>query len=154
MGSSNTGGRDDSGNAAGSDSSNGGLPDSNSTLYSEGEKVLAYHGPRIYEAKIQKAEIRKKEWRYFVHYLVSMNLLRFLLKIGNKVNYLTIRAHVSNSWDEWVGADRLMKYTDDNIQKQQALEKKQGADKNHKSGRSTQAKPKGSTGQPPPASKY
>ncbi|KAL8251016.1 hypothetical protein R6Q59_034709 [Mikania micrantha] len=26
-------------------------PDSDSNLYSDGEKVLAYHGPRIYEAK-------------------------------------------------------------------------------------------------------
>jgi len=29
--------------------------------------------------QIQKAEIRKKEWRYFVHYLVSMNFLIFRL---------------------------------------------------------------------------
>ncbi|XP_056696876.1 protein MRG1 isoform X2 [Spinacia oleracea] len=52
MGSSNTGGKDDSGaNAGGSDSSNGGVPDPKPGLYTEGEKVLAYHGPRIYEAK-------------------------------------------------------------------------------------------------------
>ncbi|XP_048502217.1 protein MRG1 isoform X1 [Beta vulgaris subsp. vulgaris] len=119
MGSSNTGGKDDSGNAGGSDSSNGGLPDPTTRLYSEGEKVLAYHGPRIYEAKVQKIETRKKEWRYFVHYLG-----------WNK------------NWDEWVSADRLMKITDENIQKQLALEKKLGADKHHKSGRSAQTKPK------------
>ncbi|XP_021735059.1 protein MRG1-like isoform X1 [Chenopodium quinoa] len=123
MGSSNTGGKDDPGvNAAASDTSNGGLADPKPSLYAEGEKVLAYHGPRIYEAKIQKAEIRKKEWRYFVHYLG-----------WNK------------NWDEWVGMDRLMKITEENIQKQQALEKKQGADKHHRSGRSAQTKPKGST---------
>jgi len=75
-------------------------------------------------------------------------------QVGNNVNYLTICAHVSNSWDEWVGIDRLMKYTDENIQKQQALEKKQGVDKNQKSARSALTKPKGSTGQPPSASKY
>ncbi|KAL2906360.1 Protein MRG1 [Bienertia sinuspersici] len=122
MGSSNTGGgKDDSGKAGGSDSSNGGLQEPGSNLYSEAEKVLAYHGPRIYEAKIQKAELRKKEWRYFVHYLG-----------WNK------------NWDEWVGTDRLLKYTDENIQKQQALEKKQGAEKHHKSGRSAQTKSKGS----------
>lgn len=34
------------------DMSSGGSPPSNSSLYSEGEKVLAYHGPRIYEAKV------------------------------------------------------------------------------------------------------
>ncbi|KHG13105.1 Mortality factor 4-like protein 1 [Gossypium arboreum] len=55
------------------DTSSGDTPPSNSNLFSEGERVLAYHGPRIYEAKayypVQKAELRKKEWKYFVHYL-------------------------------------------------------------------------------------
>lgn len=45
--------RDDS--ATDGDASSGGGGDapkpSNSSLYSEGEKILAYHGPRIYEAK-------------------------------------------------------------------------------------------------------
>ena len=50
------------------------------------------------------------------------------------------------SWDEWVGMDRLMKYTEENIVKQQALDKKAGVDKNSKSGRSGQAKPKSSAG--------
>ncbi|XP_058187591.1 protein MRG1 isoform X1 [Rhododendron vialii] len=112
--------KDDS--ATDGDNSGGELPDSDSSLFSEGEKVLAYHGPRIYEAKVQKAEIRKKEWRYFVHYLG-----------WNK------------NWDEWVGADRLMKHTEENVLKQQALDKKQGVDKNSKSGRSAQTKPKASS---------
>ncbi|KAL0291534.1 UNVERIFIED_CONTAM: protein MRG1 [Sesamum calycinum] len=43
--------------------------------------------------------------------------------------------------------DRLMKHTEENIQKQQALDKKAGVDKNTKSGRSAQTKPKGSAGQ-------
>ncbi|WOL17471.1 protein MRG1 isoform X2 [Canna indica] len=88
-------------------------------VFSEGEKVLAYHGPLIYEAKVQKAEFRKDEWRYFVHYLGW-----------------------SKNWDEWVATDRLLKYTEENIRKQQALEKNQNTDKNQKSGRSTQNKPK------------
>ncbi|BFG35887.1 hypothetical protein CerSpe_221610 [Prunus speciosa] len=104
------------------DTSSGDAPPSNSSLYSEGEKILAYHGPRIYEAKVQKAERRKNEWRYFVHYLG-----------WNK------------NWDEWVGGDRLLKNTEDNIMKQQALDKKQGVDKNTKSGRSAQTKPKSSS---------
>ncbi|KAI4324843.1 hypothetical protein MLD38_030295 [Melastoma candidum] len=105
------------------DNSSGGEPPSASdsqVLFSEGEKVLAYHGPRIYEAKVQKAEIRKDERKYFVHYLG-----------WNK------------NWDEWVGANRLLKYNDENIAKQQALEKKkQGKEKNPKSGRTAQNKPK------------
>ena len=39
-----------------------------------------------------------------------------------------------------------MKHTEENVLKQQALDKKQGAEKNPKSGRSAQAKPKSSTG--------
>lgn len=92
---------------------------SNSKFFNDGEKVLAYHGPRIYEAKVQKSEIRKNEWKYFVHYLGW-----------------------SKTWDEWVTADRLMKTTEENIQKQKALDRKQGVDKNPKSGRSNQTKPK------------
>ncbi|KAE9449697.1 hypothetical protein C3L33_18402, partial [Rhododendron williamsianum] len=42
--------KDDS--ATDGDNSGGELPDSDSSLFSEGEKVLAYHGPRIYEAKV------------------------------------------------------------------------------------------------------
>ncbi|EOX91558.1 MuDR family transposase isoform 3 [Theobroma cacao] len=48
------------------------------------------------------------------------------------------------NWDEWVGADRLMKHTEENVIKQQALDKKQGVDKSSKSGRSAQTKPKSS----------
>ncbi|OIW09686.1 hypothetical protein TanjilG_06492 [Lupinus angustifolius] len=133
--------KDDS--ATSGDASPGDAQPSNSKLYSSGEKVLAYHGPRIYEAKalsltsfyffisslfqfpvslnfhVQKAEIRKSEWRYFVHYLGW-----------------------SKNWDEWVGEDRLMKPTEENVKKQQALDKKQNAEKNVKSGRSSQPKAK------------
>ncbi|WVZ24167.1 hypothetical protein V8G54_002711 [Vigna mungo] len=91
--------KDDSATSA--DASAGDVQPSNSGVYSEGEKVLAYHGPRIYEAKAP--------------------------------------------WDEWVGEDRLMKFTEENVAKQLALDKKQNVDKNVKSGRSTQAKGKTST---------
>ncbi|KAJ7525268.1 hypothetical protein O6H91_17G043500 [Diphasiastrum complanatum] len=77
-----------------------------STQFSEGEKVLAYHGLLIYEAKIQRAEFRKKECKYFVHYLGW-----------------------SKNWDEWVGADRLMKVTEANLEKQRKLFKYQNGDK-------------------------
>ncbi|XP_075510589.1 protein MRG1-like isoform X2 [Primulina tabacum] len=108
--------------ASGGQNSSGDPTESTSkSLFSEGEKVLAYHGPRIYEAKVQKAEFRKNEWRYFVHYLGW-----------------------SKNWDEWVGMDRLMKYNEENILKQQALDKKVGVDKNTKSGRSAQTKPRSS----------
>ncbi|KAG4930673.1 hypothetical protein JHK84_047660 [Glycine max] len=131
----------DNDSATSADASAGDIPPSNSGVYSEGEKVLAYHGPRIYEAKasftslsfrrvrfilffplVQKTEIRKSEWKYFVHYLGW-----------------------SKNWDEWVGEERLMKHTEENVLKQQALDKKQNVDKNVKSGRSSQGKAKIST---------
>ena len=56
------------------------------------------------------------------------------------------KTYLGNSWDEWVGTDRLMKHTDENLQKQRALDKKQGVDKSSKSGRSAQTKPKASSG--------
>lgn len=76
--------------------------------FREGEKVLAYHGPLIYDTKIQKAEYRK-EWKYFVHYLGW-----------------------SKNWDEWVSADRLMKPTEENLEKQKKLFKNQTGDKQSK----------------------
>ncbi|CAN1343162.1 Protein MRG1 [Linum perenne] len=111
--------KDDSGSDGDAPSGDAPLPDSNH--FTEGERVLAYHGPRIYEAKVQKAELRKKEWKYFVHYL-----------------------RIANSWDEWVGADRLMKHTEENILKQQALDKKQNIDKSSRLGRG-HTKPKNSS---------
>ncbi|XP_022843739.1 protein MRG1 isoform X1 [Olea europaea var. sylvestris] len=105
------------------ENSSGNVPESNSEcIFVSGEKVLAYHGPRIYEAKVQKVEFRKNEWKYHVHYLG-----------WNK------------NWDEWVGMDRLMKHTEENVLKQQALDKKAGVDKNAKSWRSSQVKPKSSS---------
>lgn len=92
-----------------------------SRRFSEGEKVLAYHGPCLYEAKVQRIEVRKDEWKYFVHYLGW-----------------------SKNWDEWTASDRLLKFTEENVAKQKFLEKNQNVDKGLKSGRSTQSKPKSS----------
>ncbi|KAJ0989821.1 hypothetical protein J5N97_008177 [Dioscorea zingiberensis] len=127
MGSSNTGGgKDDSppdgAKAQAARSGSESPDDAAAATYSEGEKVFAYHGPAIYEAKVQKSELRKDEWKYFVHYLGW-----------------------SKNWDEWVGTDRLLKFTEENKQKQQALKKHSNADKSAKSGRTTQNKPKGSS---------
>ncbi|KAG2238490.1 hypothetical protein Bca52824_092282 [Brassica carinata] len=105
----------------GDTASGGASPSNDGRLFTEGERVLAYHGPRVYGAKIQKVELRKKEWKYFVHYLG-----------WNK------------NWDEWVSADRLLKHTEENLVKQKALDKKQGVEKGAKSGRSAQTKTRSS----------
>ncbi|KAJ0603986.1 putative chromatin remodeling & transcriptional activation CHROMO-DOMAIN family [Helianthus annuus] len=64
----------------------------------QGDKVLAYHSRRIYEAKVLEVDPTKE--RFFVHY-----------QGWNK------------NWDEWVGMDRLMRHNKENLEKQKALEK-------------------------------
>ncbi|XP_047341464.1 protein MRG2-like isoform X2 [Impatiens glandulifera] len=93
-----------------------------STPFSEGEKVLAFHNKQVYEAKVQKKEFRMKEWKYFVHY-----------------------PGWNKNWDEWVGLDRLMKYTEENFQKQQVRLGKQRIDKNEKSVHGSENKPRNTT---------
>ena len=72
MGSSNTGVKDDSTTDA--DTSTGDLPESSSGIFADGEKVLAYHGPRIYEAKVSF-------FFFFVYFLVLFDFL-FLSLFG------------------------------------------------------------------------
>jgi len=51
------------------------------------------------------------------------------------------------SWDEWVGMDRLMKHTEENMRKKHALDEKHGIDKNPKAPRGPLAKSKSTNGQ-------
>ncbi|KAI7859762.1 MRG-domain-containing protein [Circinella umbellata] len=66
------------------------------------EKVLCYHGILLYEAKILERELRQdsieKKPYYWVHYK------------GWK-----------QTWDEWVSDERVLKWTEINLQKQQQL---------------------------------
>jgi len=39
------------------------------TKFMEGEKILCFHGPLIYEAKIQKVEFKDNQTKYFIHYM-------------------------------------------------------------------------------------
>lgn len=66
----------------------------------DGEKVLCFHGPLIYEAKCLKSQIRDKQMKYFIHY--------------NGWN---------KNWDEWVPDNRVLKFNEANIQKQKELSK-------------------------------
>uniref|UniRef100_A0A0E0GWY4 Uncharacterized protein n=1 Tax=Oryza nivara TaxID=4536 RepID=A0A0E0GWY4_ORYNI len=131
MGSSNTNANNSSGGGKDKD-------DKTSPSFKEGERVLAYHGPLLYEAKVQKSENKEDEWRYHVHYLGLVSIIALML--FSCLSALLIQY----SWDEWVTNDRLLKLTDENIRKQQELEKSQAVDKSVKSGRSAQHKPKGS----------
>lgn len=67
--------------------------------YKEGEFILCYQGPLIYEAKVQGvAKGLSGEWMYDIHY-----------KGWNK------------TWDEWVGDERILKMNSDNLQRQKEI---------------------------------
>ncbi|CAJ1973429.1 unnamed protein product [Sphenostylis stenocarpa] len=88
--------------------------------YAEGEKLIATHSNHLYEAKVRQVEYHNTEgWQFLVHYH------------GWK-----------KSWDEWVGMDRLMKRTEENMHKKHALDENLGNDKNAKVSRGPLAKSK------------
>ncbi|CAL8086630.1 unnamed protein product [Orchesella dallaii] len=66
----------------------------------DNERVLCFHGPLIYEGKVLKKEFRdnEKEHAYWVHY-----------------------AGWSKNWDEWVLERRVLKYSEQNLEKQREL---------------------------------
>uniref|UniRef100_A0A1Q3F7E2 Mortality factor 4-like protein 1 n=1 Tax=Culex tarsalis TaxID=7177 RepID=A0A1Q3F7E2_CULTA len=69
--------------------------------FSEGEKVLCFHGPLIYEAKLLKSMAMKdKQVKYFIHY-----------------------AGWNKNWDEWVPENRVLKYNEANVQRQKEVTK-------------------------------
>lgn len=69
--------------------------------FAEGEKVLCFHGPLIYEAKCLKSSVTKdNNVRYYIHY-----------------------AGWNKNWDEWVPESRVLKYNEANIQRQKEVEK-------------------------------
>lgn len=76
-------------------------------LYSDNEKVLCFHGPLIYSAKILKAELWSGDDNITAavgpHYLVHYD--------GWK-----------KTWDEWVPETRLLKYNDENLARKATLQ--------------------------------
>ncbi|PVU88671.1 hypothetical protein BB560_006349 [Smittium megazygosporum] len=72
----------------------------------QGERVLCFHGPFLYEAKVIKAEFWEKDDsdkletgpHYFIHYK------------GWK-----------QTWDEWVDDSRILKWNEENLSKQKSL---------------------------------
>ncbi|KAJ3120184.1 Mortality factor 4-like protein 2 [Nowakowskiella sp. JEL0407] len=80
--------------------------------FAENERVLCYHHNMIYEAKVLKLELREGNENpddngpfYFIHYK------------GWKAR-----------WDEWVSEKRVMKFNDENINKQNTLQRVSTAD--------------------------
>lgn len=80
--------------------------------FQEGERVLCFHGPLLYEAKCVKISIKDKQIKYFIHY-----------------------SGWNKNWDEWVPESRVLKYVDSNLAKQKELQKaNQNADDDSKMG--------------------
>ncbi|KZC13430.1 Mortality factor 4-like protein 1 [Dufourea novaeangliae] len=85
--------------------------------FQEGEKVLCFHGPLIYEAKCLKSSITKeKQIKYLIHY-----------------------AGWNKNWDEWVPESRVLKYNEANVQRQREVQRA------HSNQQSTQKNKKGNT---------
>jgi len=74
----------------------------------EGERVLCFHGPLIYEAVI-KGQMRDKVTKYLIHY--------------NGWN---------KNWDEWVTESRVMKFCEENLKKQRELKQQYATSKRAK----------------------
>ncbi|NXH57388.1 MO4L1 protein, partial [Rhabdornis inornatus] len=103
--------------------------------FQEGERVLCFHGPLLYEAKCVKVAIKDKQVKYFIHYSgwnknsATSLLLAHPLGLSRMVSFLqeaagNARGHsASSGWDEWVPESRVLKYVDTNLQKQKELQK-------------------------------
>ncbi|CAH0587950.1 unnamed protein product [Chrysodeixis includens] len=73
--------------------------------FADGEKVLCFHGPLIYEAKCLKSSVTKdKHVRYLIHY-----------------------AGWNKNWDEWVPESRVLKYNEANVQRQKEVQRAHSA---------------------------
>ncbi|KAG2136753.1 MRG-domain-containing protein [Suillus cothurnatus] len=77
-----------------------------SLSFTVGERILCYHGPLVYEAKILKAET----WDETNTKLSTIGPHFFVHYKGWK-----------QTWDEWVPITRLLKFNDTNVQLQKAL---------------------------------
>lgn len=74
------------------------MPTERKAKFQDGEKVLCFHGPLLYEAKIQKTKSKDRVTKYMVHY-----------------------SGWNQKWDEWVAESRVMKFNDDSLKKQKEL---------------------------------
>ncbi|NXO04841.1 MO4L1 protein, partial [Rhinopomastus cyanomelas] len=119
--------------------------------FQEGERVLCFHGPLLYEAKCVKVAIKDKQVKYFIHYSGWNKNLSQRGVSGHSHPELCRPVAVVlepegcwrdcclvvlsaaligffpgsffSSWDEWVPESRVLKYVDTNLQKQKELQK-------------------------------
>jgi len=92
------------------------------TTFTQNERVLCYHGPMIYEAKILKIdnwdETTTKSGsigpHFFVHYKGWKQTQVSVTLPQNDVRFLIFLGYCR--WDEWVPAARLLKYNETNLE--------------------------------------
>ncbi|TPX74955.1 hypothetical protein CcCBS67573_g03760 [Chytriomyces confervae] len=77
--------------------------------FTEGERILCFHGPLLYEAKNPNSLTKKPK------------LENTALKTMGTIQELTFHSHSTNSWDEWVPESRTLKYNDQNLKRQSDL---------------------------------
>ncbi|KAM8980358.1 mortality factor 4-like protein 1 isoform 1-T2 [Sarcophilus harrisii] len=68
--------------------------------FQEGERVLCFHGPLLYEAKCLQVVPEDKQVRYLIHY-----------------------SGWNKNWDEWVPESRILRHSEANLQKQRDLQR-------------------------------
>ncbi|XP_043822352.1 mortality factor 4-like protein 1 [Dromiciops gliroides] len=68
--------------------------------FQEGERVLCFHGPLLYEAKCLQMATEDRQVRYLIHY-----------------------SGWNKNWDEWVPESRVLKYSEANLQRQRELQR-------------------------------
>jgi mortality factor 4-like protein 1 len=86
-----------------------------SDKFVEGEKILCYHGPLLYEAKVCQYDI------YHVMVLKRRKINK--LQVKDKITQFHVHySGWSKSWDEWVAEGRMLKINDANLQKQKELQ--------------------------------
>ncbi|KAH8311299.1 hypothetical protein KR044_005459 [Drosophila immigrans] len=78
-------------------------PSDAATVFADGERVLCFHGPLIYEAKVLKTKPETTPVEYYIHY-----------------------AGWSKNWDEWVPESRVLKYNDENVKRQKEVSRQYG----------------------------
>ncbi|CAO3696120.1 unnamed protein product [Umbelopsis ramanniana] len=86
--------------------------------FGDDERVLCYHGPMLYEAKVLKSASMDEEGRQGPHYFVHYRRWK-------------------QTWDEWVPEDRVLKWTETNLQKQAQLKEAHNRKKPVRSSTST-----------------
>ncbi|CAG8462971.1 10310_t:CDS:2 [Cetraspora pellucida] len=104
--------------------------DDDAFLYQIDEKILCYHGPIIYEAKV-----------FYMHDNIFVDACLF----SSSTSFLLIdhkdRVFERTGWDEWVPQYRVLKYNEENLKKATADHGSPGVDEKGEKGKKRKRDP-------------